>query len=239
MPPKRTTRTSSRGIRTSGQGVLSFNTRVTKPNTSPRSAKSKKDPAVLEAELNDQSAPDSTISPPTKSLGPPPAADPISTPPVKTEDTLGGLASPEPDTPEINEEEAAENAAALKLPVSRIKTYWREKEAARLAPRVHQEELSLAEKILREWDMSGQYGPCIGISRVGRWRRAKGLGLEPPVEVLGVLLGRLDGEGGGKVGGKGKGGKGSGKAEKGGKEEEGVEGRAYVDLLMGNRMVPV
>ncbi|KAF2228075.1 DNA polymerase delta, subunit 4-domain-containing protein [Elsinoe ampelina] len=235
MPPKRTTRTSSRGTRTSGQGVLSFNARVTKPNTSPRSAKSKKDPGLLEAELHDQSAPDSAVSPPAKSLGPPPAADPISTSPVKTEDVLGGLATPEPETPETNEEEAADNAAALKLPVSRIKSYWREKEAARLAPRVHQEGLSLAEKILREWDMSGQYGPCIGISRVGRWRRAKGLGLEPPLEVLGVLLGRLDGEGGGK--GKGAKGGGNGKGVK--EEEEGVEGRAYVDLLMGNRMVAV
>jgi DNA polymerase delta subunit 4 len=41
---------------------------------------------------------------------------------------------------------------------ARIKKYWAEKENARIAPRVHQENLSLSEKILREFDMTGQYG---------------------------------------------------------------------------------
>lgn len=44
------------------------------------------------------------------------------------------------------------------------------------------------EKILRHFDLSSQYGPCIGIQRIRRWRRAYGLGLNPPVEVLAVLL---------------------------------------------------
>lgn len=30
--------------------------------------------------------------------------------------------------------------------------------------------------------------PCIGIARMKRWKRADGLGLNPPVEVLAVLL---------------------------------------------------
>lgn len=30
--------------------------------------------------------------------------------------------------------------------------------------------------------------PSIGIKRVARWRRAHGLGLAPPIEVLAVLL---------------------------------------------------
>ena len=44
------------------------------------------------------------------------------------------------------------------------------------------------EKILRHFDLSSQYGPCIGIPRLRRWKRAYGLGLNPPVEVLAVLL---------------------------------------------------
>jgi DNA polymerase delta subunit 4 len=44
------------------------------------------------------------------------------------------------------------------------------------------------EKILRHFDLSSQYGPCIGIPRLGRWKRAYGLGLDPPLEVLAVLL---------------------------------------------------
>lgn len=30
--------------------------------------------------------------------------------------------------------------------------------------------------------------PCIGIARIKRWRRAHALGLNPPIEVLAVLL---------------------------------------------------
>lgn len=79
---------------------------------------------------------------------------------------------------------------------------------------VHQQDLSLNEKILRHFDLSSQYGvrslpsptlfpnplphyqnhsltqpqPCIGIARMKRWKRAHNLGLQPPIEVLAVLL---------------------------------------------------
>ena len=85
---------------------------------------------------------------------------------------------------------------------------------------MHQQGLSVNEKILRHFDLSSQYGvssllfsvsdvwflllggwsndgqwllivlvkPCIGIPRMKRWKRAEGLGLEPPVEVLAVLI---------------------------------------------------
>lgn len=46
--------------------------------------------------------------------------------------------------------------------------------------------------------------PCIGIARLKRWRRAESLGLNPPLEVLSVLL-----------------------------KKEGITGqRAYIDELM-------
>jgi DNA polymerase delta subunit 4 len=75
---------------------------------------------------------------------------------------------------------------------------------------VHQEGLSMNEKILRHFDLSSQYGvsylllcdifkaptsditcllqPCIGITRMERWKRANNLDLHPPIEVLAVLL---------------------------------------------------
>lgn len=37
--------------------------------------------------------------------------------------------------------------------------------------------------ILRVFDLSPEYGPCVGISRLARWDRAKAWGLEPPEEV--------------------------------------------------------
>ncbi len=54
--------------------------------------------------------------------------------------------------------------------------------------------------------------PCIGIARLKRWKRANGLGLKPPVEVLAVLLREMEG--------------GNGKGQ-----------RAYVDELMSSRFV--
>lgn len=77
---------------------------------------------------------------------------------------------------------------------------------------MHQQGLSLNEKILRHFDLSSQYGPCIGVARMKRWKRANGLGLRPPIEVLTVLL----------------------------KEEESMNKkaeRAYVDELMSTRLV--
>lgn len=32
------------------------------------------------------------------------------------------------------------------------------------------------------------FQPCVGITRMKRWQRAKRLGLNPPIEVLAVLL---------------------------------------------------
>jgi DNA polymerase delta subunit 4 len=53
-------------------------------------------------------------------------------------------------TPEEDEARRISDAA--------IKKYWAAKEKLRTAPRVHQSDLGLHEKILREFDMSAQYG---------------------------------------------------------------------------------
>ncbi|KAF1362788.1 hypothetical protein EJ07DRAFT_174329 [Lizonia empirigonia] len=81
-----------------------------------------------------------------------------------------------------------EDEAARRITDAAIKKYWAAKEKQRLAPRVHQDDLSLHEKVLREFDMSGQYGSCTGIARLKRWKRAKRFELDPPIEVLAVLL---------------------------------------------------
>ena len=36
--------------------------------------------------------------------------------------------------------------------------------------------------------------PCVGIERTRRWKRAHKLGLQPPIEVLAVLLKEQEGE---------------------------------------------
>ena len=92
------------------------------------------------------------------------------------------------DEEDEEDDEAEIDARALAVSESAIKAYWQGKERERKAPRVHQGSLGVREKVLREFDLSSRYGPSVGIGRLGRWRRAHGLGLEPPIEVLAVLL---------------------------------------------------
>ncbi|KAJ6258968.1 hypothetical protein Dda_5863 [Drechslerella dactyloides] len=70
-----------------------------------------------------------------------------------------------------------------------ISQYYKSIKNARIAPPVHQEGLTDYEKILRHFDLSSQYGPCIGsTTRLQRWSRAHRFNLHPPIEVLAVLL---------------------------------------------------
>ncbi|TVY49697.1 DNA polymerase delta subunit [Lachnellula occidentalis] len=107
---------------------------------------------------------------------------------------------------------SAEEERARKVSDAQVRRYWKEREAERRAPRIHQGDLGVEEKVLRLWDMSSQYGPAIGIARMKRWVRANKLGLNPPIEVLAVLIKEED---------------------KGNKGSE----RAYVDELMSSKFV--
>ncbi|KAI9717196.1 MAG: hypothetical protein M1828_007389 [Chrysothrix sp. TS-e1954] len=109
--------------------------------------------------------------------------------------TLPELATPEEEEEDEENEEDEEDdafatavAQAKSVSKKQVETYWRSKEKSRKAPRVHQQDLSVGEKILREWDLSSHYGPSIGISRRDRCERACNLGMDPPVEVLAVLV---------------------------------------------------
>ncbi|KAK4986935.1 hypothetical protein LTR50_004978 [Elasticomyces elasticus] len=226
MPPAPKRRTASR--QTAAQSTLSFHgkpSRVTKPSTAQQSAKQpKKDPALLEEtvhrELKTDAAPDGAVEPAVVDLAIANEAAPDSTDiediaQVRTADTgpalslgRGAVRRPQ-DGAQVAD--GSVEAQARSVSEAQIKKYWREKEQERKAPRVHQEGLGVAEKVLREWDVSGQFGPCIGIARLKRWKRAYTLGLGPPIEVLAVLL----------------------------REEEKGEDvqRAYVDRLMSSRFV--
>lgn len=112
----------------------------------------------------------------------------------------------------LTAEQAQQNELASQISDAKIRKYWKGREELRLAPRVHQKDLDISEKILREWDVMSQYGPAIGITRTKRWHRAFKLGLNPPIEILAVLL----------------------KEEE--KKNTAVE-RAYIDELMGTKEV--
>ncbi|OTA79462.1 hypothetical protein M434DRAFT_402081 [Hypoxylon sp. CO27-5] len=164
-----TTRRSSSDSRAAGrQSTLSFNHRVTK--SIPKSAKD--------------------LSKPTKQS---PLAKHVSS--VKEEPTTEDEAvkieveeEPHLKQPEPQPERSEAELHAEKITDRQIDQYWRKLERERIAKRVHQEDLTVAEKVLRYWDVSSQYGPCVGITRMKRWKRAEKLGLSPPLEVLAVLL---------------------------------------------------
>ncbi|NXD29848.1 DPOD4 polymerase, partial [Spelaeornis formosus] len=47
-------------------------------------------------------------------------------------------------------------------------------------------------EMLRRFDLSWEYGPCTGITRLQRWERAQELGLSPPGPIRDVLLEHRD-----------------------------------------------
>ena len=118
------------------------------------------------------------LSPTQKSTLSAAVADEIETPEPEIE-------TPTKETPIAQEEEAEEDKAlpirqpsqqdvkvpstsaqdpkeaeAQKVSEAQIKKYWKLKEEARIAPRVHQKGISVHEKVLREFDLSSQFGVC-------------------------------------------------------------------------------
>ncbi|KAI5467037.1 DNA polymerase delta, subunit 4-domain-containing protein [Mariannaea sp. PMI_226] len=172
MPTTRKSTGSTRGVPDKGQStLLSFSNKVTK--SVPKDTKALIAPSVAKVEAPKQ----------TKE---------------EEDDVVPEEEQVEEEEEEEEEEPVPEIAAvpeksdnelrAEKITGAQIKSYYKGIENQWKSPRVHQEGLSLEEKVLRYFDVSSQYGPCIGISRKKRWLRADRLGLSPPVEVLAVLI---------------------------------------------------
>jgi len=158
------------------QPPLSFNNRsakITKPSTSVASTSSKAH-KIIKEEFSD------SVS--TPSPAPEEVDSQIANVPTTTELAIRQQVEEE-KTVKTEEEIKAETISD-----AQIKQYWKAKEAGRKAPRIHQQGLTVEDKILREFDLSYQYGPCVGILRTKRWKRAQNLGLKPPIEVLAVLM---------------------------------------------------
>ncbi|KAI5813346.1 DNA polymerase delta, subunit 4-domain-containing protein [Pyronema omphalodes] len=182
MPPKRTSTKPAR------QSTLSFNSKVTKPA---RTSSKKLDGKATKTKARTITAPvfrDSQDSDVVE-IEPPKTS-------VKKNEVIKNEVIPVKEKEEDKEQEKntgrgkkeEEKIVAPKISEARITAYYTAILSSRLLAPVHQSELSATEKILRNFDLSSQYGPCIGISRVARWRRAEGLGLKPPMEVLAVAL---------------------------------------------------
>jgi DNA polymerase delta subunit 4 len=176
MAPKRRTLSARATPATNQQSKLSFQSKVTKPGINQQTKANKKDPEVVEKiaqtdikvedepDVSESTTAEKDIQQQTEQEAATiaPAEDPLADgQAVKTEDVLGGIAE-ESEAGAIGGKGsgwvADEEEQARKITDTQIKQYWRKKEQERLAPRVHQQDLTVYEKVLREWDMSGQYG---------------------------------------------------------------------------------
>ncbi|KAI5294529.1 hypothetical protein KEM52_003786 [Ascosphaera acerosa] len=216
MPPRRRARTRA-GTRASqwfrGTSVRA-GARVTKPTAHDASGKTTKQAVLAKALPSD----DASLAQQEKPLTPPttpatqqqegqdlqprrPAAQASSLAPGPPAVPTPELAPSTQATNAVNAQARSEakvkydvDEKALALPETAIRDYWASVQDARVTAHVHQEGVSLYEKILRHFDLLSKYGlvgtlqPCIGIARIRRWRRAYKLGLDPPLEVLAVLL---------------------------------------------------
>jgi len=52
---------------------------------------------------------------------------------------------------------------------------------------IHGENQTKVHEILRVFDLSDEYGPCIGVTRMERWQRANDMDMNPPPEVYEIL----------------------------------------------------
>ncbi|RAL15745.1 putative DNA polymerase delta subunit 4 [Aspergillus homomorphus CBS 101889] len=180
MPPARRRGGNTAATR-SGQSTLSFGSksRVTKPSATPTTRSQKaKDLEPLVSSLPEKPSVESASEPEEVQV----------TPTEPSQPHVAELAVRQQARTEIEQPVSEEDQKASNITERDLAKYWKQEEAKRRGPRVHQSDLTTHEKILRHFDLSSQYGPCIGIARLKRWRRANMLNLNPPIEVLAVLL---------------------------------------------------
>jgi DNA polymerase delta subunit 4 len=133
MPPTRRSRASGGPAAKGAQKTISFGHKVTKPAPAPTTKEVKK-------------------------TAPPPKPLEVDVGHVSSEAAVAQQAAVEIER--VRQERSPEELRAGKVTDAQIKRYWREREGERRAPRVHQQGLSVEEKILRLFDMSSQYGVC-------------------------------------------------------------------------------
>ncbi|KAN0109117.1 DNA polymerase delta, subunit 4 domain containing protein [Russula decolorans] len=114
-------------------------------------------------------------------------------PPTVAPIRIGGKRKYEPD-PEPEQEEAKEPTEVLER--ERLdtedprwnKAYGQARSKMGNIKPVHAEDQSPVHHILRIFDLTYEYGPCVGVTRLERWERAAALGLNPPLEVREIMM---------------------------------------------------
>ena len=144
----------TRSAPTKGQSTLSFSNKVTK--NVPSHTKS-----------NIIAADDTKVKAIKQEI---PAVDEVKEVTVEEESEEEDSELVEESETEFQEEEVIDEKSELelkaeKLSDAQITKYWKTLEKARSAPRVHQKDLSVSEKVLRYFDVCSQYGVSVYFSR--------------------------------------------------------------------------
>ncbi|KAF6761813.1 DNA polymerase delta, subunit 4-domain-containing protein [Ephemerocybe angulata] len=136
-------------------------------------AKAEAKPAQVVEKRQTRAAKAKAAVPEPKVLAVPAKAEPVEAKPVKKEEVLEGVES----RPSLNVKDKAYNKISSET-----------KQKMDHAPPIHGKDLNRIDDILRVFDLSYEYGPCIGMSRLERWERAQTLGLNPPKDVYDILM---------------------------------------------------
>ncbi|KAF6753524.1 DNA polymerase delta, subunit 4-domain-containing protein [Ephemerocybe angulata] len=139
-------------------------------------AKAEAKPAPVVEKRQTRAAKAKAAVPEAKVLAVPAKAEPVEAKlpePLKKEEVLEGVES----RPSLNVKDKAYNKISSET-----------KQKMDHAPPIHGKDLNRIDDILRVFDLSYEYGPCIGMSRLERWERAQTLGLNPPKDVYDILM---------------------------------------------------
>ncbi|SPO21119.1 related to DNA polymerase delta subunit 4 [Ustilago trichophora] len=131
-----------------------------------------------------QSKPKSTFSASAK--------DQLKVKSTPTKPLTSTLRKPSPTTPAAaKENESDSTRESLDVDDPRWDGVWRKAKKTMNVPpskSVHIDHENRIQQILRVFDLDPNYGPCMGMSRLERWQRAKDLDLDPPQEIHDILI---------------------------------------------------
>lgn len=138
-----------------GQSTISFSGRVTKAVPKDLKKAAVEAPAIARTAIPERPASKNEV---TKEEEEEEAVDVVAEEPeILEEPELESETEVEPAVEQVPEKTEVE-LKAEKITDAQIKSYWKAIEKQRKAPRVHQEDLDLGEKVLRYFDVSSQYG---------------------------------------------------------------------------------
>jgi DNA polymerase delta subunit 4 len=163
MPTTRRSAASARGRPgpAKGQSTISFSGKVTKAVPKDLKKTVVDTPAIARTTIPERPASKDEVA---KEEEEEEAVDVVAEEPdVLEEPELEQEEEVEPVIEQVPEKSEAE-LKAEKITDTQIKSYWKAIEKQRKAPRVHQEDLDLGEKVLRYFDVSSQYGVSLSVS---------------------------------------------------------------------------